>query len=316
MPTPLSGGMAVKINLDSQRILLTVADLRRWTTELHDIDEQIERLSDERTALARKLNAVSVLFDGIEQAVGDVEDNGEGDSRPSNHEPVVVPQSIARSSKLPSGRRRRRRADGPTWVSVILEGIQLSQKGLTYRQMREFAEKSPLSAKLAQSDKGYHNAISRLARDGVIIREHGRLFTPEAYKRFMADVEDGVASTSIPMPFAHSPMGEGILQIVLKKQGINGKSVIGELRKNPEFNATLTPHETGAYNIIARLVKRRQIIRRDDGGLIVGPDFPKDLFGQTPERDEALNGQAASASVAGEAATSPIENQTILRLIG
>lgn len=90
-------------------------------------------------------------------------------------------------------------------------------------------------------------------------------------------------------------MGEAILKIVGASAGVLSKQVIVELRKNPEFNAALTPHQTGAFNIIARLVKRRQILRRDDGGLEAGPEFPKELMGVTPHVVGAPNGNATGA---------------------
>jgi hypothetical protein len=188
--------------------------------------------------------------------------------------------------------------------------------GLPYAELRSAVLASPLGPKLIQSDKGYHNALSRAAQAQEIIRDHGRVFTPAAFQRFMAAVERGEASTTVPQPIAHSPMGEAILKIVGANPGkLNGKGVIGELRKDAEFNAALTPHETGAYNIIARLVRRGQIIRRDDGLILPGRNFPRDIAGVGSDENRAPNGDAAGALEAGEVGASPNENRPGLRLI-
>lgn len=285
--------MTVTITHSASGVLLTIADVRRWEDDVRRIDDEISRLTAERAEVKKMLDAASLF---IGRAPEPVSTEVEPVSPPEEHDSVdeaasppeeLVMNGIVLAEHIKEG----------TWASTVLNIVRPAEKGLTYAEVREAALASPLGPKLRKSDKGYHNSIGRLARSGVLVREHGRLFTPEAYERFKAAVAIGEMSAVVPQPFVHSPMGEAILHIVQDRPGIIGKEIIGELRKDAEFNATLTPHETGAYNIIARLVKRRQIVRRDDGGCIPGPDFPRHLIGRKSEGDEALNGYAASASV-------------------
>jgi len=285
--------MTGTITHSPQGVLLTIADVQRWEVDVRRLDDEISRLTAAKAEVEKMLDAASLFIGRVaEPAVAEAEsaaspdDEDEGaEHAPSSDELVL--NSIVLAEHLKEG----------TWASTVFNIVKPAEIGLTYAEVREATLRSPLGPKLRKSDKGYHNAIGRLARSGLLIREHGRLFTPEAHDRFKAAVVAGEVSAVVPQPFVHSPMGEAILRIVHDRPGIIGKAIIGELRHDPEFNATLTPHETGAYNIIARLVKRRQIVRRDDGGCVPGPEFPRDLIGRKLGRDEALNGRAVSASV-------------------
>lgn len=295
------------------RVLLTVDDVRRFKRDLRLTTAAIGRLEAERESLAKKLEAASLFLDvnAIDEA---------GTEEATTPIPVSSPSRPAGEAVRPptSGPRQQRvhRSGEPTWKDVVLHCVESADIGVPYAEMRAFALASPLGERLRASDKGYHNSIGRLAREGTIVRRYGRLFTPAAFERFLAAVDKGQASTTIPQPMAHSPMGEAILTIVDSHPGeLNGKAVIDELRKNPEFDAALTPHETGAYNIIARLVRREQIVRRDDGLLVPGRNFPRDR-GNPPLRNGALNGHAASAPSAGEVAPSPNNDPPSSRLVG
>lgn len=278
--------MTLTAHTAPQGVLLTTADLRQFEDDVVRLESEIERLMREREMAQKILEAAKLLAARAPIL-----------SEPQDQQPT--PPAAPATTPPAKVTRRRRASAGPTWNSVILKAVKASELGLTYAEVRKAVDASPLGPRLRTSSKGYHNAIGRLAREGSLVRQHGRLFTPSAFKKFESAVEEGVASIVVPQPFAHSPMGEAILRIVQRRPGIAGRDIIEELRKDAEFNATLTPHHTGAYNIIARLVKRRQVIRRDDGGCIPGPDFPRELVGTHPDGVGALNGKSASAPSTG-----------------
>jgi hypothetical protein len=295
-------------------VLLTTEHIRRWEEGLRRIDDEIDRLSSNRKLLEQKLAAAALFYDVSE----DRDDGGHHRTSEETFESAGdLPPTVNGATPETQKDTRRRNGDEPTWAEIVIEAVKSADMGVTYAEMRSFAAASALGAKLEISDKGYYNAISRLAKGGDIVRKHGRLFTQEAFRRFIKAVEEGQASTTIPQPIAHSPMGEAILTIVKQQPGkLNGKGVIGELRRDPEFDAALTPHETGAYNVIARLVRREQIVRRDDGLLIPGRNFPQDRGTYMPLRNGALDGHAASAPSAGEVAPSPNNDPPSFRLVG
>ena len=281
-------------------ILLTIADIRRWEVELRRFDDEIATIMAKREHVQKMLDAASLFVDR-----SDISELPDEPVKIGDDSVLEQVEEAIDAVSLPSEVTKE-----GTWAHVIYGIVSAAEMGMTYAEVRQAALASALGPKLRSSDKGYHNAISRLARGEVLIRQYGRLFTHEAFERFQKAADAGEVSTVVPQPFVHSPMGEAILKIVHKHPGLIGKEIIAELRKDVEFNATLTPHETGAYNIIARLVKRRQIVRRDDGGCVPGPDFPKELVGQLPDGDGALNGNAASAPFAREAATSLFESRS------
>lgn len=276
-------------------VVLTLEQIELWRGDVRRFDDEISRLQAERDSRLKLIEAGEVLLAALPVL-------SVSQSRPS----AVVQQEEAAPPEKQV--RRKRRYGWLTWHDVIVAAVARADMGLTYAELRGEVSKSELGHKLDESDKGYHNALSRAAAGGEIVKDHGRVFTPEAFKRFMEAVEAGDASTTVPQPIIHSPMGEAILSIVAKCPGeLNGKGVIRELRKDPEFNAALTPHETGAYNIIARLVRRGQIVRRDDGLLTPGKNFPPEMR-PAQNKIEAPSGNAAGASKEREAATSLFEN--------
>ncbi|QDX26577.1 hypothetical protein FPZ54_11460 [Sphingomonas suaedae] len=291
--------------------------VERWQADLARLDSEIAERQAERAEVVRKLDAAEL----IARELASLSDNetgreapvAENGSAPQNSHPEQFGLTPPAAQPVHKQRKPRKPREGLTWKAVVLPAVGEAEMGLTYAELRSAVAASPLGSKLDASDKGYHNAISRLAGDGLIIRDHGRVFTPEAFDRFMAAVERGEASTTVPQPLAHSPMGEAILRIVSAQPGLlNGKGVIRELKKDPEFNAALTPHETGAFNIIARLVRRGQIVRRDDGLIQPGKNFPPEY---ARHENEAPSGNTAGASETGEVGASPNENRSGLRLI-
>lgn len=291
-------------------VVLTVDDVRQWKARLASIDSEIAALQHQKEGLSRKLAAAAMFLDV--DAIEAVEAK-ENDGPAVKAEPETL--STSQISINDAKPKRRRNYGRPTWRDVILEAVAGAEMGLTYAELRSAVRRTSLGPQLEQSDKGYHNAISRCAAAEEVVRDHGRVFTPDAFKRFMAAVEAGTASTAVTQPFAYSPMGEAILDIVAARPGqLNGKGIIHELRKDTEFNATLTPHETSAYNIIARLVRRGQLVRRDDGTLLPGRNFPQHRVQSDGNSNEAPNGNAAGASKAGEVGASPNDTPPLFQV--
>ena len=86
--------------------------------------------------------------------------------------------------------RSRLRRAGVLRVDSISELFDLSE--LLAKQPR------PLGPRLAISDKGYYNAVSRLAKRGRIVQHNGRLFSPnhaEAFDRTRIDERHHVSAT-------------------------------------------------------------------------------------------------------------------------
>lgn len=241
--------------------MLTAA-IARWRSEVAQLDKRRETVA-EKIGAAEKLLALISSEPQLSLVVGG-EPPGKDTSQPTLF------------SETPPWRRIDLPAD-VKWIDAIRTWISAAPLGVTHPELRAQIDAHPaLSTRFTQSDKGYYGSIARLAAKREIIKHNGRLFTPDAFERFKGEVAAGKVEDEPPVTTAHSPMGEAILDIVGRSApgGILGKDIINELRRDPEFNAALTPHHTGAYNIIARLVKRNQILRRDDGLCLPGIKFP------------------------------------------
>ncbi|MGQ3039853.1 MAG: hypothetical protein ACT6TH_07140 [Brevundimonas sp.] len=231
----------------------------RWEAELRAIDAR-------RTQVIEKLSAAQRLLEVM------------GDEIIPAARAHSIPEEVSHSGTqlmIPEvGSRPVEVRSDAKWVDLVRQWVGAAFDGLSYAELRALIDKHPAIAdRFALSDKGYYNALSRLVNRGELVRHNGRLFSAEAFERYRRKVATGViADLPAPMPSAHSPMGEAVMDIVWasRESGIVGKDVIATLRTDPEFNASLTPHTSGAYNVIARLTKRAQLIRRDDGLIFPG----------------------------------------------
>jgi len=232
--------------------------VERWREEIRDLEGR-------RDAALQKLEAAIRLLDLVK---GDGLTAMAATHVPAPSPPRLFPEIASRPVEV--------RGDAP-WPDLVRQWVGAARDGLSYHDLRTLIEANPtIAARFATSDKGYYNALSRLVNRNELARHNGRLFTSEAYERYQRSVAAGVIE-DVPavQGGAYSPMGEAVLDIVHlhRTAGIAGKDIINLLKTDPEFNATLTPHTSGAYNVISRLTKRNQILRRDDGLCFPGARF-------------------------------------------
>lgn len=254
-------------------ILLTSDDLLRWKREVSELEAKVETLRARKDLLARRIEvaeALSMLLDAPR-------DNAE-------HSLVTPDQTAAEESPLDNSEIDvgEEVIEGEwTWVSVVHDAIYGHAMGVASHDLREEFAQSPFyGPRMEVSDKGYYNAVSRLAERKQIVKHNGRLFSPEAHAAYQAAVARGEIIDRPPVqPNAYSPMGAAIEQAVMDDPGVTSAEIIRRLKRDPEFAATLHPKATVAYNIIARLKKRRRIEARGKGlflsaALAESPEHP------------------------------------------
>jgi hypothetical protein len=135
-------------------------------------------------------------------------------------------------------------------------------------EVKAVIRRTPLGNQLNQRETGrrYYNTISLLARKGIIVNHNRRVYSPEAYKRFIDQVEAGLVEDDVPVAKGHfSPMGEAILELAAKHtEGLSRYDLIAELDKNPLFSESLAKHQSFIYNVLAKLLKRGQLEKIGD----------------------------------------------------
>lgn len=239
------------------------AAIAQWEDEGRVLDAEISALVVRKDALNKRVEAARLLLSGTE-------------AHPVTSTPVTKPKA----AKKPAAPKPPRNTLGRQWQDQIMAIVMRYDRGCTYPELRADLLASPLGPRLMESKKSYERAMSLLSGAGKIERGYGRVFTPTAFSAFRKELEESGAPLPIQsQPMARSPMGEAILKIVYDAPGAKSRQIIDKLRENAEFNATLTPNEGVAYNIIARLTRRQQIVKRDDGGCFPGVAFPHQLLG-------------------------------------
>jgi hypothetical protein len=252
------------INTRNEAAFLADA-VQRWTAELSEIDASLAAAQQRRERVAERLEHARRLLQLVKE-----------DARASVPHPVV--SWVPENAQLPLPEIAQPAHEIQTswsWVKAVRNWIYGAPLGISHAELRDLIEKSPeFAARFHQSEKGYYHAVSRLIERDEIVRYNRRLFSTHAYDAFQREVAEGRLEDEPPISGAYSPMGEAILDLVYRNPGILGRDIIQALRTDAEFNATLTPHNSGAYNIIARLVRRKQILRSDDGKCFPGPAIP------------------------------------------
>jgi hypothetical protein len=155
-----------------------------------------------------------------------------------------------------------------------------------------------LAAKLQASDKGFHYAIRKLSQSGEIVSYKAHIFSPEVFHWFKANLDAGrIRDIKIHNAAHRSLMGEAIVEMLsARKAGAESGHVIWHLRKNPEFAQIIDRHKSHAYNVLARLVRTGEIIRRGK------------RYYARPEDEAPPDSGSASAS-SGEGGSSPAESR-------
>jgi hypothetical protein len=180
--------------------------------------------------------------------------------------------------------------------------------GVIMHEFKDEVYRSQSGDRLRYSDKGYYNAIRRLVLRHQLIKHKGRLFSPEAYSRYMAAVRRGEIEDTEAPNAGHSPVVEAVRKMIADEPGITSGRVVEQLKTHPVIGPTLPPKTTAVYNMISRLRDRKVVIKigmqlypatdeymhlTDDGGAT-------DVASQDTEAPEDDSG--ASGVVAGPAA--------------
>lgn len=225
---------------------------RSWRNRLEVIDNQIARLMREREALAE-------LISGAEKYQKLIERDA------STREELIEPSQERRtvSETVSEASATHRKPTFPEEVSKIL-----SEKGgpLTYEDLRNELFRGPLAEALSESDKGFYHAIRRLEKRGKLVKHYGYLFSPKGFEEYNKKERDGLVPSleKNPQSSRYSPMGEEVILFVnANPEGVLSKDIVSHLKKDERFSEVVEKNATNVYNVIARLVKRNQIIKVD-----------------------------------------------------
>lgn len=236
-------------SLEMSDILLTRGQIEGWEARKREIPVEIARLEVELRSVSSKLEAVRTIFG---------EDLSFADSNEQVDECDVRPPP-----------KRQAKGDKPTWAFEIIRVLKDAKGPLSYDDLRGEIDKGPLRGEFERSTKGFYNAVSRLQKKSEIAKHSDRLFIFSDLQEYLRKTKSGEIAPLEPLKthLDRSPMGAEVLALVNEHPlGISGREIIERLREDDRFSGTLRKNQTGAYNVIARLVDRNEI-RREDGCL-------------------------------------------------
>jgi hypothetical protein len=255
---------------------------------------QIERWEREYASLGKRRATIKVMIDAARALVPLSEKPSQPVAPPTRRRrvakktrrkarPKITPPASAIEETFeltPPPSPKRRRPETSEWKPLVRLIIETApHQPVSYPEAKAEILKSELAERFRQSDKGFYNAISRMHKAGEIVAYKGHLFMPGAYAQFEENLRAGrVADLRVENAAHHSPMGEAMLDILRgRKAGAESGHLIWELKKNPIFATQIEKNKSHPYNVIARLAKTNQVIKRGKRYFILVNEAPPEM---------------------------------------
>lgn len=275
----------IRLYPDSHEVLLTASDITkledehgRMTAEIAEIEARREQLETRRAQIVTRLAKIRELLTELGLAgrvSGPTSSSASGatEAREPSAREEEEEEEEASSSRVERGKKRELRG---LWAPQVLKLLRAGPyESLTSAELRRAVEAGPLGDALKVSDKGYYHAVRRLALRGSIAKSHGRIFTINGLKRYKSDVASGRQSVEFGPPTVNarqSPMADAIVAFVGKsKHGVFAGHVVDHLLTDERFAGSVGRNRSAAYNVLARLVSRGQLVRIGGGNYALPP---------------------------------------------
>ncbi len=163
--------------------------------------------------------------------------------------------------------RKKRKLTAPkkgTWTGTVLEILKEENRGFPYNEVKEMVKKTSLGEKLNETEKSFYGAIDKLYSRNLINKHNGKLYSLEAFAIFKKNVEAGIEKDD-PIQGGRgkpSALGQAIKDFL---QNNGGESTAKEIRefmlKDEKFAQTIEKHHSFLYNVVANLVKKKELIK-------------------------------------------------------
>lgn len=258
---------------DSMIELVPPALIERWEVEYAALGKDVERIEERRSTIKIMIDAARSLMPppGVPQPSPASRPAQQSVGRPKRRRPrgrvAAKPRaaSPSRSSAIPPLAPKPRRQEKSEWTQVLRLITLTADHPVSYAEARQEIMKMPeLAPKLEKSDKGFFYGIRKLTEAGEAVSYKAHLFVPEMFRKFKDDLDAGrVRDIRVANAAHQSPMGEVMLKVLSQRRaGAESGHLIWELRKNPEFAAAIDKNKTHPYNVLKRLVDRKDIVKR------------------------------------------------------
>jgi len=264
-------------------------DVRRWEEECVKLDAGIAALQ------ARREKFVQMIALAREVAV----------EAPAEQAAVKVEDAVAEAPAAPRLKHGGARRREDTWKYALEVLIKAHPEGISYARLKEqVPPRLKEQLKLFPEGKGFHKALRVLSDDKIIVRDNGVAFPKKAYDKYLAQVASGSVKPVGPVRRG-SPIADAALEFLRENGPSKGAAIRAHLVQFPGFGPSVLRNSSALYNVLKRLKETGEIIHDEESAMYA-----------IANENEAPNGIAAGASETGEGATSLIDSQPTLRLIG
>jgi hypothetical protein len=268
---------------------LTLDEVRGWAIER---EEALARIKE----LDRKLQGVRLLFPDLAAKLFGVE------PPPSAERPVVGGRGSFSQAK-----RDAMPLYAKPITDVLLTLIEGENGGRPPRWFRDKMMDIPgLDERVERNANPISTALSRLRERGKLIKHGANYYLPHVFAQIQrGEIQEEPAQMKARTRGADAESFNSLMHKAMREHAkpFKAADAIKVAKRVPELREKLGDQPARVYSWLTREMTKNKLARED--GFYFYPS----------ERDEAPNGNAASASVAGEGATSPIESQPTLRLI-
>jgi hypothetical protein len=242
-------------------VLLTASDIKRlvderarMNAEISDIDSRRREMERQRDEIIGRLSRIHELMEalGLADRLAPIESSPE--------DKIAEDNKNTAESALDEGDDRR-----SPWPGEILRHLRDGPyQSLASGELRSQIERGPLGNMLRASDKGYYHSVRRLALRGEITKAHGRLFIPTGLRDYEAEGRDNAQFTPM-VSVRKSPLTDTILAFISEKRDdVRGREIVDHLLKDARFSGPISRNNSGAYNVLSRLVKQGRLLKHGD----------------------------------------------------
>jgi hypothetical protein len=155
-----------------------------------------------------------------------------------------------------------------TWTSVLLSIVGEYPEGVTYSDLRERIQATPLGEKLKETDKSFYGGLGKLEAAGALKRHGGRAYSAAAFARIQELIASGKRDELPPAKSGghRSPIGDAIVEFLKDKPaGAKSAVIVAHLKSlDAPFVQSVHRNDTVAYNVLARLTRYGTLRKNDD----------------------------------------------------
>ena len=241
-----------------------------------EIIDKITALESETKEFQEKLAALDQLIFATQVAVRKfsiLDSSSSEKARDNQDEEKLVKKEVEEEIKqeVQNGDkvkvRKRRKLTAPkqgTWTGTILEILKGENRGFTHTELKTLIKETSLGDKLNKTEKSFYGAIEKLSNRALINKHNGKLYSLEAFAMFKKNVEAGIEE-DVPAQGGRgkpSALGQAIKDFLEKNGGESTTKEIKEsMRKDERFVQILAKHHSFLYNVVANLVKKKELIK-------------------------------------------------------